>query len=128
MTSSQMPWLAGESGASRPLALAGPPLVQAAFAGILLLMLLPHSGGARAEDRSPGREACAQAPQEAMTEPDTGPSSGTAPGSSGSTGWTGGTGGNFTGTTPQAPSPASPTWHPQTVQGLDPKVEPAERC
>lgn len=126
MISIATPWPAGAGGAlpSRPAARAGMSLMLGTLASALVLMVLPSGGGARAEGAAPTREACAQEPQEAATEPDTGPSSGTAPGSPGSTGWTGGTGGSFTGTTPHAPTPGSPTWHPQTVQGLDPKVEP----
>ncbi len=59
------------------------------------------------------------------TPPAHGPSSGTHPGGSGSTGWSGG--GSNIGTTPQSPTPASPTEHPATVQGLDPKPNEAQR-
>lgn len=80
-------------------------------------------GGAGNGDR-PG---CTRQPHAAATPPARGPASGTAPGNAGSTGWTGGTGGTYTGTTPQAPTPGSPTAHPETVRGLDPKPDDARR-
>lgn len=93
-----------------------------AFAGLAFFL---HGQGAWADDAVRAQQPCgqAQAPHTAMTPPAKGPSSGTAPGSEGSTGWTGGTGGTHTGLTPQAPNPASPSAHPETVQGLDPGKE-----
>jgi hypothetical protein len=60
-------------------------------------------------------------PDQPATQPQPGPSSGTAPGNEGSTGWTGGTGGSFTGTSNHAPTTGSRTEQPETVRGVNPQ-------
>lgn len=103
------------------------PLRRLALGAAFVLL----SGGvalAQAGGPSPGpasgRTDCSMPPHASATPPDQGPSSGTAPGSSGSTAWTGGTGGSHTGTTPHAPTPGSPNSQPEVVQGVDPKAAP----
>lgn len=80
-----------------------------------------------AQQAPPGqaRDGCAQPPHASATPPASGPSSGTAPGGSGSTGWTGDAG---IGMTPQAPPPGSPTQHPPTVTGVNPRPDEQKPC
>lgn len=94
--------------------------------GAAVLLLCSSAAFAQTGGPTPGpasgRADCSMPPHSAATPTDDGPSSGTAPGSSGSTAWTGGTGGSHTGTTPNAPTPGSPTAQPEVVQGVDPKA------
>lgn len=108
---------------------ARPALWMAAVATSLLVLAGTGSAEAQAPP-DPPTDRCAEPPATAATPPPRGPSSGTAPGAEGSTGWTGGTGGSHTGLSPGAPAPGSPTEHPPTVKGVDPKVEQGgrERC
>lgn len=92
----------------------------AALAGAAVVLPLLALAPAQAQDSK--ATECAMPSAQAPTPPDTGPNSGTQPGSSGSTGWTGGTGGSHTGTTPGAPTSASPNVHPPVVQGVNPSV------
>lgn len=96
------------------------PLRRLALSNLLAVpMLIGSLAVAAAQSTTPSGSTTA--PDTPANTPKTGPSSGTAPGNEGSTGWTGGTGGAFTGTSNHAPTPASPTQHPETVEGVNPK-------
>ena len=84
-----------------------------------VLFSIPHVAGAQP---TPHSDCEVAEPTEAPTKSDKGPDSGSK--NMGSTGWTGA---KDTDTTDAGPTPGSPTEHPATAKGLDPKPDPPGR-
>lgn len=81
----------------------------------LVPLAVPYVAAGQSTPRSDCEMA---APTEAPTKSDKGPDSGSK--NMGSTGWTGA---KDTDTTDAGPTPGSPTEHPATAKGLDPKPD-----
>ncbi|MEP9352505.1 hypothetical protein ABLE93_02780 [Xanthobacter sp. KR7-65] len=100
-----------------------------AVGAVMFLLASAGPSPAAAQSVTPATPStgCEQPAHQAETPVPQGSNSGTQPGSA-STGWSGATGGSFTGTTNQVPTPGSPSDHPQTVTGVDPKVGSQRKC